>query len=157
MILRRPLQTTILLTTGWLMVGCATAPQQPVAMVQGGDVEVHVHLSEVSPLRGKDEFHQAASALAARPLPGIDEPLLLRHAVIPMPPPQGTAVTLKFAVSAQGYVIHPQLKQLESQVGPPPPGSLGLAMLRVLTTWRFDPPRQEQQPVAFCCVTLVVD
>jgi hypothetical protein len=154
----RCLRTTSLLICGGVVSACGTAPvQAEPPLVQGGDVTVLVHLSGAGPMQRQDEFSLAAQALSARPWPGLDRPLVLRRATIPMPPPPGAEVTLRFAVNADGYVTHSQLKRMSATVGTVPPASLGLAMLRVLPSWRFDPPLQEHQPVAYCCITMVFD
>lgn len=154
----RCLRTASLLICAGVVTACGTvqALAEP-PLVQGGDVTVQVHLSGTGPMQRQDEFSLAAQALSARPWPGLDRPLVLRRATIPIPPPPGAEVTLRFAVNADGYVTHSQLKRMGATMGLVPSASLGLAMLRVLPSWRFDPPLQEQQPVAYCCITLVFD
>lgn len=146
------------MTSSWAFTACGTSPALPEPpLLKGGDVTVQVHLSGAGPMQRQDEFREAAQALSAQPWPGLDRPPVLRRATIPMAPPPGTEVTLRFAVSADGYVTHSQLKHLSATVGAAPSASLGLAMLRALPSWRFDPPMQGQRPVGYCCVTLVVD
>jgi hypothetical protein len=144
--------------SGWAVTACSTAPvlAEP-PLVKGGDVTVQVHLSGAGPMQRQDEFREAAQALSAQAWPGLDRPPVLRRATIPMAPPPGAEVTLRFAVSAEGYITHSQLKHLGATAGAAPPASLGLAMLRVLPSWRFDPPMQDQRPVGYCCVNLVFD
>jgi len=154
----RLLRDTSLLICGGVATACGTAPVVPaVPLVQGGDVTMQIHLSGASPMQRQDEFGQSAKSLAAQAWPGLDRPPVLRRATIPMAPPAGTEVTLRFAVSADGYIIRPQLRHLRASVGTAPPASLGLAMMQVLPSWRFDPPLQDQHPVDYCCVTLVFD
>jgi hypothetical protein len=154
----RHLRFTSLLSCGWAATACGTAPVPAVPpMVQGGDVTVQVHLSGAGPLQRQDEFGRAAQALVAQAWPGLDRPPLLRRATIPLAPPPGAEVTLRFAISADGYIVHSQLKHLGATSGSAPPASLGMAMLRALPSWRFDPPRQDQRAVGYCCITLVFD
>jgi hypothetical protein len=146
----------VLLACASVLAGCGTPTAQP-PLVQGGDVVVRLHLSGVAPLQRQDEIEETARALAAEPWPGLDRPPRLRLATLPVAPPPGAMVTLRFGISAEGYVIHTQLKHLGAAVGGAPQASLGMTMLRGLPSWRFDPPMQNQQPVGYCCVLLVID
>ncbi len=137
-------------------VSCSSVPDAlPEPTLEGGLVLIRMRLTAVGPA-WQQEFEKTRDALAAQSIRGLDRPLSFTFASIPIAPPVGAEVTIRFAISSTGQLVRSRVMHTSGLHGMA--GSDALAsMVRVLPKWRFAPPIQGGKPIAYCCVQLTFD
>ncbi len=137
-------------------VSCSSVPDAaPEPTVDGGVVQIRMRLTAVGP-GWQQEFEKTRDELSAQSMRGLDRPLRLTFASIPITPPPGAEVTVRFAISSTGQLVKSRVMHTSGLSGSA--GSDALAsMVRSLPQWRFAPPMQAGKPIAYCCVQLTFD
>lgn len=135
---------------------CSSVPDAaPEPTVDGGVVQIRMRLTAVGP-GWQQEFEKTRDELSAQSMRGLDRPLRLTFASIPIAPPPGAEVTVRFAISSTGQLVKPRVMHTSGLHGGAGADALQ-SMVRVLPKWRFTPPLQAGKPMAYCCVDLTFD